>query len=128
MTLFLSCCPCWVRRCDLGLTPGKVGVKASSLREVGKGQPGLSFSSHTQRICWRNTARSLKGERGTFTSVFPAIEENVCHSAGAVWAPACFSPDFSSPLSKTHLQSPLSIYTKKAVNLYPCLVWHVLCL
>lgn len=127
MTLFVSCCLCWVRWCDLGLTPGKVGVKASSLREGGQ-ETGFSSSSHAERMRWRNTARSLKGERGTFISVFPAVEEDVCHSVVAVWAPAPFSPDFSSPLPKTHLQSPLSSYTKKAVNLYPCLVWHVLCL
>lgn len=108
--------------------PGKVVVKASSLREVGKGQPGFYFSSHAERMCWRNTARSLKGERGTFTSVLPAIEEDDCHSIGAVWAPAPFSPDFGSPIPKTHLQSPLSSYTEKTVNLYSCLVWHVLCL
>lgn len=59
-------------------------MKASSLREVGKAQSGFSSSSHAERMCWRNTARSLKGERDTFPSVFPVIEENVCHSVGAV--------------------------------------------
>lgn len=97
MTPFPSCCLFWARWCDLGLTPGKAGVKASSLREVGRGQPGYAFYLRAERMCWRNTASSLEKDRVPSSLGSQLWRRTTAALLGLCGSPAPSSPDVGSP-------------------------------